>query len=357
MPTYLTSAWKRATDTSIPREDGFARHLREIARPIQIAFAKLMKLTSGLPMGCEMRQTDGSDRWAVVLPEPVPAGARPMHRLLSFDNHGFTGHEQYNTEQEAIETMLGRGFTAPDPGALQRIIDTATWVRGMQIQSLFDKVCRGELNWNEYQQQAALCVEDGGVGLALTPYECPDVASPVASNVMAFPGKNANAVVELKAHLVVHKAGSPARIATDAEILLAAEKILAARMRDAESLTNPDALRSFLRVRQGPLEHEVFAVVHLDAQHRLIEYEELFRGTIASTAVYPREVVKSVLARNSYAVALAHNHPSGYAEPSAADRILTDNLKRALALIDVRVLDHLVVTPTEVKSFAEMGLI
>lgn len=357
MPTFLTSAWKRATDTSIPREDGFARHLREIARLIQIAFAKLMKLTSGQPMGCEMRQSDGSDRWAVVLPEPVPAGAHPMHRLLSFDKHGFSGHEQYYTEQEAIEAMLGRGFTGADPGALQRIIDTGTWARGMQIQSLFDKVCRGELNWKQYQQQAALCVEEGGIGSVLNPRECPAVESPVASNVIAFSSKNAKAAVDLDACLVVYKAGSPPRIATDTEIFLAAEKILAARMRAAESLDNPDAVKSFLRVRLGPLEHEVFALVHLDAQHRLIEYEEIFRGTINQTSVHPREVVKSALAKNSFAVVLAHNHPSGSSEPSPADERLTNTLKAALALIDVRVLDHLVVTATKVHSFATMGLI
>jgi DNA repair protein RadC len=95
----------------------------------------------------------------------------------------------------------------------------------------------------------------------------------------------------------------------------------------------------------------------LDAQHALIEYVELFRGTVSQTSVYPREVVKECLARNAAAVVLVHNHPSGVAEPSRADEHLTQTLKRALDLVDVRVLDHLIVAGTDVLSFAERGLI
>lgn len=119
----------------------------------------------------------------------------------------------------------------------------------------------------------------------------------------------------------------------------------------------PDSVADYLRLRIGGLEHEVFGVLWLDAQNRLIEAEELFRGTLTQTSVYPREVVKSALARNAGAAILYHNHPSGTAEPSRADELLTGTLKSALALVDVRVLDHFVVTPGQAVSFAERGLI
>lgn len=105
------------------------------------------------------------------------------------------------------------------------------------------------------------------------------------------------------------------------------------------------------------LPHEVFACLFLDSQNELIAYEELFRGTLAQTSVYPREVVKAALAYNAAAVIFAHNHPSGYAEPSRADELLTGVLKQALALVDVRVLDHLIVGGVSVMSFAERGMI
>ena len=116
-------------------------------------------------------------------------------------------------------------------------------------------------------------------------------------------------------------------------------------------------MREFLRVKLGTLEHEVFAALMLDAQHRLIEYVELFRGTVAQTSVYPREVVKESLARNAAALILVHNHPSGVAEPSRADRLLTQTLNAALALVDVRVLDHLIVAGNDILSFSERGLL
>jgi DNA repair protein RadC len=116
-------------------------------------------------------------------------------------------------------------------------------------------------------------------------------------------------------------------------------------------------VRDFLRVKLGALEHEVFAVLMLDVQNRLIEYVELFRGTVSQASVYPREVVKESLARNAAALVLVHNHPSGVAEPSRADEHLTQTLKAALALVDVRVLDHLIVAGSDVLSFAERGLL
>ncbi|WIO74397.1 DNA repair protein RadC [Porticoccaceae bacterium LTM1] len=127
------------------------------------------------------------------------------------------------------------------------------------------------------------------------------------------------------------------------------------RLRREEVFTNPGAVVSYLRLRMQGLRQEVFAVLFMDSQHRLINYEELFRGTIDGAAVYPREVVRRALELNAAALILAHNHPSGIAEPSEADVQITDRLKRALELIDVRVLDHIIVGSGEVVSLAERG--
>ncbi|MHB8726413.1 MAG: RadC family protein [Casimicrobiaceae bacterium] len=123
------------------------------------------------------------------------------------------------------------------------------------------------------------------------------------------------------------------------------------------AMTSPQAVRDYLRTRLACLPHEVFACLFLDTQHRLIACEELFRGTLAQTSVYPREVVKAALARNAAAVIFAHNHPSGVAEPSRADELLTTALKQALALVDIRTLDHMIVAGSHVLSFAERGLL
>ncbi|NTV70040.1 MAG: DNA repair protein RadC [Azonexaceae bacterium] len=128
------------------------------------------------------------------------------------------------------------------------------------------------------------------------------------------------------------------------------------QMRSAPIMSSPQALRDWLRLHCAGLEHEVFLVLYLDAHHRLIEAEELFRGTLTQTSVYPRELVKGALARNAAALAVAHNHPSGEAEPSRADELLTQNLKSALSLVDVRVIDHFVVAGNQILSFAERGL-
>ena len=119
----------------------------------------------------------------------------------------------------------------------------------------------------------------------------------------------------------------------------------------------PQTVRDFLRLKLGGLPHETFVVMFLNAQHGLIAYEEMFRGTLTQTSVYPREVVKASLRHNAAAVILAHNHPSGLAEPSRSDELLTQTLKSSLALVDVRVLDHFVVTAGGVLSFAEKGLL
>lgn len=122
-------------------------------------------------------------------------------------------------------------------------------------------------------------------------------------------------------------------------------------------LNAPDAVRDCLRIHFAGLEHESFVAMFLDAQHRLIATHELFRGTLTQTSVYPREVVKAALRENAAAIIFAHNHPSGVAEPSKSDEALTNALKSALALVDVRVLDHFIVSGTSVLSFAERGLL
>jgi DNA repair protein RadC len=122
-----------------------------------------------------------------------------------------------------------------------------------------------------------------------------------------------------------------------------------------ESLCSPDAVKTYLRGKFGCQPHESFMVLFLDVKNRLIDSQEMFTGTLTHTSVYPREVVKAALRRNAAGVMLAHNHPSGVCEPSDADLRLTSALVQALALIDVRVLDHFVVAGTHVHSFAENG--
>lgn len=124
-----------------------------------------------------------------------------------------------------------------------------------------------------------------------------------------------------------------------------------------ETLTDPGMSRDFLRLRLAPLEHEVFACVFLDTRHRVIKFEILFRGTIDAATVHPREVMKTALSLNAAAIIFSHNHPSGVAEPSLADRALTRRLTDALALVDIRVLDHIVVAAGDTVSFAERGLL
>ena len=150
----------------------------------------------------------------------------------------------------------------------------------------------------------------------------------------------------------------PAKAVQRAATLELARRALAETMRDRDLLGSPDAVRDWLRLKLGALPHEVFGALWLDAQNRLISWEELFRGTLTQTSVYPREVVKRALACNAAAAVFAHNHPSGAAEPSAADEMLTRNLKEALALVDVRVLDHFIVAGRAAPlSFAERGLL
>jgi len=144
---------------------------------------------------------------------------------------------------------------------------------------------------------------------------------------------------------------------TEDEVIAAALRILERRLRAGDCLGSPQAVREYLRLRLGAREHEVFMAVWLDAQHRVIEVEELFAGTLTQTSVYPREVVKAALRHNAGAVLFCHNHPSGVAEPSQADQLLTETLKRALDFVDVKVLDHFIVTCGTAMAFSERGLI
>ncbi|HUJ01900.1 MAG TPA: DNA repair protein RadC [Usitatibacter sp.] len=149
----------------------------------------------------------------------------------------------------------------------------------------------------------------------------------------------------------------PARCARIAAVMELASRALSEEMKARDSLISPAAVRGYLRLRMQELGHECFYCVFLDAQNRVISAEELFRGTLTQTSVYPREVVKHALAHNAAAVILAHNHPSGVAEPSLQDQALTRTLAEALALVDVKVLDHFIVAPGACLSFAERGLL
>jgi DNA repair protein RadC len=159
------------------------------------------------------------------------------------------------------------------------------------------------------------------------------------------------------AALLVRDVDGQYRPASSEEVLQQARRVLSHRVRRGATMSSPEAVKDYLRVQLGVLEHEVFCVIFLDAQHRIVALKEMFRGTVTQTSVYPREVVKESLAVNAAAVILAHNHPSGVAQPSRADEFLTQSLRQALALVDVRVLDHLVVAGADVTSFAELGLV
>jgi DNA repair protein RadC len=148
----------------------------------------------------------------------------------------------------------------------------------------------------------------------------------------------------------------PAKRAELAAVLEIARRTLAQQLKAAPVFDSPQKVKDFVALRLGGLRHEVFGVLFLDSQHRLIEMQELFRGTLAQTSVYPREVLRQALLLNAGAAILVHNHPSGVAEPSRADEMLTQSLAAALRIIEVRVLDHLVVGVGTVVSFAERGL-
>ena len=152
----------------------------------------------------------------------------------------------------------------------------------------------------------------------------------------------------------VHGMG-PAKYAQLQAVMELARRALAEQLQAGQALGSPDAVRQYLRISMGRQQHESFVVLFLDVKNRLLACEEMFRGTLTHTSVYPREVVKEALARNAASVMLAHNHPSGTPDPSESDLLLTRALVQALALVDIRILDHFVVAGHQVHSFAEHG--
>jgi len=149
----------------------------------------------------------------------------------------------------------------------------------------------------------------------------------------------------------------PAKRAELIAVLELARRALSQQLREREVFASPGAVRQYLQLHLGARPHEVFAVIFMDVQNRLLAMEEMFRGTLTQTSVYPREVVLRALHHQCAAVVLAHNHPSGSVQPSRADEALTQTLKSALALVDVRVLDHVIVGTGETLSMAERGLL
>ena len=149
----------------------------------------------------------------------------------------------------------------------------------------------------------------------------------------------------------------PAKRAELLAVLELARRAMAQQLREREVFASPDAVKHYLQLHLSAKQHEVFAVLFLDVQNRLIAMEELFRGSLTQTSVYPREVVLRALHHQAAAVVLAHNHPSGSVQPSRADEALTQTLKAALALVDVRVLDHVVVAAGQSLSMAQRGLL
>jgi DNA repair protein RadC len=151
--------------------------------------------------------------------------------------------------------------------------------------------------------------------------------------------------------------GGNAKRAQLVAVLELARRAMGQQLKKREVFSSPGAVKQYLQLHLAARPHEVFAVLFLDAQNRLIAMEELFRGTLTQTSVYPREVVQRALQREAASVVLAHNHPSGTVQPSRADEALTQTLKAALALVDVRVLDHVIVTQGDALSMAEKGLL
>jgi DNA repair protein RadC len=160
-------------------------------------------------------------------------------------------------------------------------------------------------------------------------------------------------------HLDIQKFSGlgPAKSAQVTAVLAIVRRALGEEVKTRDNLSSPEAVRQYLRLHLAGREREVFVALYLDAQNRLLAMEDLFSGTLTQTSVFPREVVRFALQHNAAAVIFAHNHPSGLAEPSRADELLTQALKQALALVDVKVLDHFIVGGQSMMSFAERGLL
>ncbi len=194
----------------------------------------------------------------------------------------------------------------------------------------------------------ALLLRTGTVGCSAL-----DVAHDLIGRFGGVAGLLAASVVDVTAVRGVGRA----KCAELAAVVELARRSLAEEARACDALASPRAVRDYLRLLLAARPYEVFVGLFLDSQNRLLAAEELFRGTLAQTSVYPREVVKAALARNAAAMIFAHNHPSGVAEPSRADELLTQAFKQALALVDIRTLDHFVVAGGQLTSFAERGLL
>lgn len=194
----------------------------------------------------------------------------------------------------------------------------------------------------------AVCLRTGAAGM--------DAVELGRMLLARFGGWNGLLAAEAPALRAVRGLGG-AKAAQLVAVLEIARRALAETLRRTDALTTPAAVRDYLRLALAGREHEVFVVLFLDAQHRVLGVEELFRGTLTQTSVYPREVVKAALRANAAAVIFAHNHPSGVAQPSRADELLTRQLRDALTLVEVRVLDHFIVAGTHTLSFAERHLL
>ena len=164
-------------------------------------------------------------------------------------------------------------------------------------------------------------------------------------------------MLEAGAELETIKGLGPAKRAQFAAAIELARRSLQEKLKQNAALTSPGAVRDYLRLKLASRKEEVFVCIWLDAQHKAIDFEVPFTGTLTQTSVYPREIVKAALRVNAAAVIFAHNHPSGVAQPSQADELLTRNLKEALSLIEVKVLDHFIVAGSQAISFAERGLL
>ena len=170
------------------------------------------------------------------------------------------------------------------------------------------------------------------------------------------PGGIAGLLQASPASLKSVKGLGPAKKAELLAVFEIARRALSQQLQERQAFHTPDAVKQYLQLQLGHKNHEVFAVLFLDSQNRLLSWEELFRGTLSQTSVYPREVVMRALHHQAAAVVLSHNHPSGSVQPSRADEALTQSLKASLALVDVRVLDHIIVGQGQALSMAEQGL-
>lgn len=219
------------------------------------------------------------------------------------------------------------------------------WPAGERPREKLDALGEGALSDAEL---LAVCLRHGTAGASAL-----ELARDLLGRFGGLRGLFAAPVGEL----VRTRGVGPARVAELRAMGELARRALAEPLARGAVISDPEAVHRWLRLRLRDLQHELFALLLLDARHQVIRFEALFRGTIDGASVHPREVVRTALAHGAAAVVLVHNHPSGVAEPSRADVRITARLKAALELVDVRVLDHLVVGDAEVTSLAERGLL